>query len=261
MNFRKELNLLLASIRVEIMDRLTASWAFIFVMLGVVIRFAVTVIFFQALYTRVPLIGGWDFRQTLVLLGTYNIISIVSWATYVRGLGRLSRLIEYGDLDFFLLKPVNLKRFLSYRYIDALFSLPELAVGIGLVIYGSFGQAVWLNIPAYLFFLAVAFVLHFSVVLFFTTINFYRLLHQDIWLADELFKLGRYPIAIYRGGVKLLLSILVPVAFIYSFPTRILFGQVELVECLVPLGLAVAFYLLSHLFWTRGLDRYESARG
>ena len=247
--------------RFELMARMESALAFGLITVGMLVKIAFTLIFFQALYGQVNTIGGWTLSQTYLLLGTFFLIESISWATYIRGFNRLSGFIERGELDRFLVQPVRLRGFLMYRFIDVFFCLPEVFAGIGLVVYGLMETGTWAYLPVYFFYLACAFVLHWSVILLLSTINFYVVFPQTYFLYSEILKLGRYPASIYKGAVGLVFSIVIPLTFIYSVPAEALFKGFSLWTALAAVGLSILFYALAVTCWNRGIQRYESANG
>ena len=261
MGLLKHFKLFAISAKLEAMDRTEDPIAFMFIAFGTVLRIAFTIIFFQAIYGQVQAIGGWELDHVYVLLGTWFFIDGISWATYTRGFLRLYRLIERGELDLFLIKPVNLKVFLSYRYIDAIFSTPSIVAAIAIIIYGMQLTTDPINIFTYLLFLLFAFSIHHSFSLMLGTINFYYIIESPEYLRNSIMRLGQYPITIYTGIAKFALSFIVPLAFIFTVPVRAFFGEVTLVESGLMVMVVLVFYLISSFFWKRGINHYESAKG
>jgi len=261
MKLMKNLKLMGSSAKLEMMDRLSEPFPFIFVLFSVLLRFAVVIIFFEAVYLQVDTLGGWDINQVYILLGTYFFIDAFSWASYIRGLHHLPRYIEFGDLDIFMTKPINVKAFIAYRKIDVIFSIPQFATAIGIIIYGILNSQQSINILFYLFVLLCGIIIHFSLTSIIYAISFYKIIRQSIYLHTELQELGQYPISIYKGAIKWILSIIVPVAIIYSFPAKAMYNDLALWEFLLIILVTIAFYFFSKIFWNAGIKRYESAKG
>jgi ABC-2 type transport system permease protein len=243
------------------MDRMSDAFAFSLVSLGTVVKIIVSLIFFKSIFLQVREIGGWSYNHVLTLQGLYFLIEAVAWATYIRGFNKIYRFVENGDLDIFLTKPINLRSFFIYRYIDIFFSLPQVFIGIGLIIYGvGFNfQSLYL-LPQFLILLISAFIIHYSLIVILSTINFFHIVPQTYYLFAEVSKLGQYPIDIYKGVARLVLSIIIPLAFIYSIPAQSLFSQNLLYYFVSPV-IAIIFYFISKLIWQFGIKKYESARG
>lgn len=261
MSFRKHLVLATRAAKIEAMDRMEDYVAFIFISIGTLLRIAITVIFFQAIYGHVNTIGGWAVEEVYVLLGTWFFIDGISWMSYQRGFNRLSRFIERGDLDVLISKPINLKVFLSYRFADVVFTNPYLVVAVGMIVYGASLTSSPINIPLYLLFMVFAFIIHHSFMLMLGCVNFFYIIEAPTYMRQEIMKLGQYPVSIYKGVVKLILSFLIPLAFMFTFPARAFFGNVTLFETIQVFIVAVIFYLLSNAIWKYSLNHYESAQG
>jgi len=261
MKLKQHLKLFGQCARYEVMDRLDAAVAFWIVTGGTLINMLMTVIFFKSLYLKTDRIGGWDESRVLILLGTFFLIEALAWATYIRGFNRLPRYIENGDLDVYLTKPVRLRTFLSYRFMDPMFLWPQILVAVGLIAYGAGRSGAPVNLLFYLLLLACALIIHRSLTIIFSTLNFFYIVPQTIYLAGELQKLGRYPITIYRGAVRLFLSVVVPVAAIYSLPPRALVGDLSLLEAGGAVVLAAVFHFAGNALWDVSLKKYESVQG
>lgn len=261
MNIKKELSLLKISAKIELMDRMGNAFAFCLVSSGAVVKVIVSLIFFKSLFLQVSEIGGWSYDQVLTLQGLYFLIDAIAWATYIRGFNRIHRLIETGDLDIFLTKPVNLRFFFIYRYIDIFFSLPQFFIGIGLIIYGvGFNLHTLYLLPGFLILLLNSLVIHYSLIVILSTVNFFHIVPQTYYLFAEVSKLGQYPLAIYRGAARIVLSVIIPLAFIYTIPAQFFFSRNLLFYFLSPV-VAIIFYFMSKKIWQFGIKRYASAMG
>lgn len=262
MGIKKEISLLIVSAKIELMDRMSDALAFSLISLGTIVKMIVSIIFFQSIFSQVREIGGWNFHQVITLQGTYFFIEAVAWATYIRGFNRISRFVENGDLDIFLTKPINLRTFFIYRYIDIFFSLPQILIGIGLMIYGmGFNTQSIFLFPQFLVLLISAFIIHYSLIVILSTINFFHIVPHTYYLFSEVSKLGQYPIEIYKGAIRLILSIIVPIAFIYTIPAQSLFSEWSSVYLFYSPIMAICFFVISKAIWQRGINRYESAKG
>ena len=104
-------------------------------------------------------------------------------------------------------------------------------------------------------------VLNYSIVLMVSTINFYHILYRTHEFYNSILRLGKYPISIYKGLLKTVLSFVIPLAFMYSFPAKVLTGTAGPNVLVYAILFALVFYVISVNFWNRSLLRYESAQG
>jgi ABC-2 type transport system permease protein len=70
---------------------------------------------------------------------------------------------------------------------------------------------------------------------------------------------GRWPVDVYPGWLRGILTFLVPVAFATTVPAEALTGQVQPTTFLAALVAAVGLLVVSRLVRLRGLRRYAGA--
>lgn len=260
-NFKKHCFLFWQYFKMRTMDEMEAGWAFVFIFCGVLVSVAVSFLFFKILFLQVSQIGGWNYYQVLVLLGTYQFVNTVSWITYARGYNMLSRMIEFGDLDMHVVRPINLRGMLIYHRAEALKQLPDILFSFGIIIYAILKDSSQMNILAYLFFVCLSIILHYSFVSLISSVNFFKIIKQTGYFAFQLNELGKFPITIYKGMTKIALSIMVPVLLVFSIPVQVLYNQLSWQYYLLTFAVVFGFYILSRVVWSAGLKRYESAQG
>ena len=91
------------------------------------------------IFTNVRQVGDWDLDRMLVLTGTFLIADSLSSAFIQRSMQRLAEMINKGELDFVLTRPISSQFLVSVRYVD-FGDLPTSVVGVGYVVFGL-GQA------------------------------------------------------------------------------------------------------------------------
>ncbi len=73
------------------------------------------------------------------------------------------------------------------------------------------------------------------------------------------YEAGRYPVTIYRGFVRVLLTYIVPIAFVTTFPASALLGRIDQTTTLVGFIFAIGSLIASNRFWNFALRYYASA--
>ena len=81
-------------------------------------------------------------------------------------------------------------------------------------------------------------------------------IEQLVWQA---FEAGRYPIEIYPGWLRGVLTYVIPIAFIITVPAQALAGKIGLNFLIVAFAVSLIFGLLSSAFWRYGLKHYTGA--
>jgi ABC-2 type transport system permease protein len=220
------------------------------------------VLTFGLLYQFTNEVQGWTREEALILVGLYQLASGL-WDMLVwPGITQVSDAIESGEMDFVLLRPVDSQFLVSLRRVD----LPagvQVLTGLALAAYASERAGVSWSLPAaagagilllsgLVWLYAVRFL---TVTLAFWLVsvgNLYVLLHSG-WEA------ARYPVTFFRGAARALLTFVVPVAFVTTFPAQTLLGGVDGQVIAAGVAGAAAALWASHRFWAFAVRHYSSA--
>ena len=98
----------------------------------------------------------------------------------------------------------------------------------------------------------------FNLILQTTTIWLVNIERMDA-IVMGLLETGRFPISFYHGWVRAALTVIIPVAFMTTFPARALLGRMDAWLAVVAVGLAVLPFILASAFWRSALRYYTGA--
>jgi ABC-2 type transport system permease protein len=73
------------------------------------------------------------------------------------------------------------------------------------------------------------------------------------------YEAGRFPITVYRGWIRTILTFVVPVAFLTTFPAATLMGRLSSRYAIGSVAMAIALLFLSSRFWRYAIRFYSSA--
>jgi len=223
-----------------------------------------TLIFFKIFYLNVDSIVGWNYSQILILLGVYWIYqSLLYGLVVIYNLRRLPKRIWTGELDLYLVKPINSQFFVSLKEIWSPIFL-NLIPAVWFIYLGLNGlgyQPSLVNLLVFVISALSGILIVYAICFMVVSLAFFvdkvdNLPYLPLAVIDYLVA---YPIDIFKGKVKLILTWIIPLAFVCSFPVRILLGQLSLVYGLYSVLLALVFVYLSSLFWQYALRFYFSA--
>lgn len=224
------------------------------------------VLVFSTLYltiNAIPSLNGWDINKMGFLYGFYlipkaldHIFSDEIWQLSNGGITR-------GILDKYLVKPIN-PLFQLVAEMIQLEGLGELFLGIiflsiftpTLNISFDFYQVVLLVICA---FFSMWF--FFAIKLIFASISFWTKRSIEVMTTIyEFSNFAKYPIDIFSGVIRFILTYILPFSVVIFFPIRALLfdGNLWLVTLYVIIA-SVVMFVISLMIWTKGLSRYESA--
>jgi ABC-2 type transport system permease protein len=215
---------------------------------------------------RFRAMGDWDMYQVLFLYALNNLAYAIG-ATFIMGsFGKLSNNIQSGEFDAVLTKPVNPLAYFICRHISAGYT-SNYVMGVGVMIYSVMMMDIRITVGSIA--LIVLMVLCASVI---SGAMFAICSIPAFWIVrnESLSRLFfsnprnfiNYPISIYTKGIQVLLTFILPYAFISYYPTTLLFNPDNtlfspiLAYC-TPL-VAVLVALIGYGFWKIGINSYQS---
>jgi ABC-2 type transport system permease protein len=216
------------------------------------------------LFGQVESIQGWTFASTLALLGVYLTVGALRGLVIGPSLEALAGIdgeVWNGQFDFTLLRPVNTQFLASVRKWR-LFSLVDLAFGlavIGTAIVQLHQTLTFGSIAAFLLTLLASVAILYAILLFFTALVFWSPGFLFTWVFDGIFQLARYPLGMYPGWLRLVLTWVIPVGLITTIPAEALNGVLQPAMLLGAAALAAALVLVSSFLFRFALRRYSSA--
>jgi ABC-2 type transport system permease protein len=215
------------------------------------------------LFGQVEQIRGWDLPAALALLGIYLTLGSLRGLVIGPSLDSLAGLegdVWTGRLDYTLIRPVSTQFLASLRRWQPL-ALLDLIPGLALVAIAAWQLRLTIgpgDAAAFLLALAAALLILYALLLAATALIFWAPGVLFTWIFDSIFQMARYPLGLYPGWVRLLLTWVIPVGLITTVPAEALTSRVELPLLTAAVTLALLLTLLSSLFFRRALHRYES---
>ncbi len=216
------------------------------------------------LFDQVESVHGWSLPDTLALLGVYLTVSALRGLFIGPGLESLAGMdgeIWSGAFDFTILRPVDTQFLVSVRKWR-LFSLLDLLLGLA-VLAAAAGQLRMAVGPAqaamFLLSLFAGVLIVYAILLAFAAFVFWSPGVLFTWIFDGLFQMARYPVAMYPGWLRLVLTWVVPVGIITTVPAQALVGSLSLPSLAASLGVALLLAAGASVLFHLGLRRYASA--
>ncbi len=117
------------------MAQLAYRGDFVMGLLRNVAAIALTLVFYEVLFLRTDSIAGWSQPAILVLFGTFRVVRGILYFFSEDTITTIPDILQQGEMDFVLLKPVNSRFLLTCGQIN-LGAVSNAAIGAGLVLYG-----------------------------------------------------------------------------------------------------------------------------
>lgn len=224
--------------------------------------YLVTLAFFRTLYAHSEWLGGWSLDQIYVFVCGYLLVDALYMTIFSNNVWWLPIAVNRGDLDYYLTRPVSSLFFLSLREF-AVSSFVNVLMALGLVGWAIARYPAPLSAPRVLLFFAFlglgTYLLYCVRVLFLIPVFWLQSGNGLLEISWSLTHLGERPVQIYDRWLRLVLSTVLPMAFIATLPASVLFDGVTAGGLLRALTVALAFTVLLQWAWNRGLAVYASA--
>ena len=259
---RRYLRLYLAFARNCIIREMEYRVSFLLRAAGSVADGILPVIFLTFVFRHVKAVAGWTVDQMFLLMGTYTLIEGTLSTLFGSNMREISRYVNRGELDLVLTKPVSSQFYVSTRLVEW-DSLPRVGLGIAITAYAFRSLDVHVTVQSFLVYMVLLFsglAIGYSLWLISVVWVFWTERLSNAGFAFyTLLELGRLPIHAFWGVVRVLLTFVLPVAFITTVPTEALLGLFTLQKAATGLVLAGFLLAASSCVWEVGLKSYTSA--
>jgi ABC-2 type transport system permease protein len=228
---------------------------------------AILVLFYELIFARTDSVAGWDRNQYLFFVGCHYALGGLIETLFLEGCTDFADLVRSGDLDLYLLKPIDEQFLITTRHVDWA-TAPNVLQGVGVMAYALASLPGWTFDPwrllAFLALFVCGVAMAYSFLLMLCSLSVWLVRNQNLlemwWLFTTLM---RHPREIFEGGwatpVGRFFTFVVPVLLVVSVPAE------TMVKALSPgfvagtVAAAVALVVVSRRFFRRALRSYRSA--
>jgi ABC-2 type transport system permease protein len=226
-----------------------------------VIWMGVEMTLFTVLYANTSTLAGWTQNQVYFFLGIFFASDALFTTLFQRNFWNFSDLVNKGELDILLTKPVH-PLFLALTRWISLTAVFNIVLGLVITIrfadsagfaggWRWFLVAFWMGVG-----LISALLLRFafSIWIFWT---------ERSWALSRMyyqfFQFATKPDTLYPKAIRYLILTALPFAFIGSVPARAVLHGLSHEEMAGVAGVLLFFLVFNTVLWRRGLNRYQSA--
>ncbi|WP_127530183.1 ABC transporter permease [Paenibacillus kobensis] len=247
-------------VKMIMMSRMMYKWDTFLLSFSVLVRESVTVITLVLMLNKFSVIDGWN-MSSLLFLYSFVFLSYSLSILMFTGLRDFEEAVHQGVFDGYLTKPLSPLFHVISKKSDVMATFGHGGLGIILFVY-SFNKIGldWSlkSILVVLWMLAGGILVQGAILLFCAAITFWTTKSNEI--QNILFYQTRgfiaYPISIYPKVIKVILTMVIPLAFVNYYPASYMIKH-ETVWLLSPVVGLVAF-ALSYAVWRRGMLHYKS---
>lgn len=220
------------------------------------------IIFLEVIFRNVSTLGGLTKGETLLILAFFYLFTNISDIFYRDSFEQFSEKMRTGNIDTWLTKPASsrLLMFMSTMRFDY---LSAFAVTIAIFIYAYQSLHTAPHIGFLIAGIGISLISHiifFSLLSILATMSFWLEKNNNLnMMAWQLTQVGRYPREIYTSWAKIIFTYMIPLSLIANIPAEITAGLATGKSLFIFTGVTAAIYIVSLLFWRKGLTKYSSA--
>lgn len=241
--------------------QLLTRWGSLLFLLGKIVRFLLFFVFLFVVLSSAQTLAGYHRDQVILFFLVFNLVD-VSIQFLFRGVYQFRFRVVSGDYDLDLLKPLPSFFLPILGWSDIIDFLTLIPLG-GYLLWFVLTKGLFSSPVQFFSFFALflnSLILGFAFHLFICAVGLLTTeIDHLVWVYRDLTNMARFPTDIYQKGVRFVLTFVVPVVVLITFPAKALLGILSL-KGVVLAFLASGFLLSTSLkFWRFALSRYSSA--
>jgi ABC-2 type transport system permease protein len=246
---------------------LAFRWNFLIKLFVEILWLFILLAFYRTIFTKTSVVAGWSESEYMFFVGCYFALGGLIEAFFLGNCSQFADLIRTGDLDFYLLKPIDEQFLVSCREIDWS-SAANVLMGSAVMGLAFLQMEIAFTVGRFTVFLllfACGIAIAYSLLLFLTSTGVWFKRNQSLYELWWLFtSLMRYPREIFVGPLAYPLgwffTYIIPILLVVNLPARTmikLFDDPVLITFTV--AVSVALLAASRKFFRYALRRYRSA--
>jgi ABC-2 type transport system permease protein len=264
--FSRYLRLMYALARYGLARELAFRGNFLVKIAVEVLWLGILLVFYRTVFAQTSVVADWDESQYLFFVGCYFALEGLIETLFLENCNEFADLVRSGDLDFFLLQPIDEQFLITCHNIDWS-TAPNVLMG-GAVMGLALGQMGWTfdagQVARFLLLFVCGVLIAYSFLVLLTSTAVWLVRNQSLmemwWLVTSLM---RYPREIFARSwaapVGWVFTFLVPVMLVVSVPASALVRAFEPGFALFTAGAAAVLLFVSRRVFRYALRRYRSA--
>ena len=227
---------------------------------GKILRFLFFFGFLLLLFTKTKVLAGYNINEVILFYFTFNLIDSATQMLF-REVYRFRDYIVSGNFDLILVKPVNALFRSLFGWTDILDFL-TLGPFILMIIYVmlKIPHLTVFNLISYIFLIINSLLIatSFHIIVLSLAILTTEIDHA-IMIDRDIVGMGKIPIDVYTEPVRSLITFVLPVGIMMSFPVRAILGRLNPSLLLFSVIFSISLLIVSTRFWHYALNKYTSA--
>lgn len=235
-------------------------------MLVEILWLSILLVFYRTIFAKTSHVAHWNESEYLFFVGCYFALEGVIETLFLENLMGFADLVRSGELDFYLLQPIDEQFLISCKGFDWS-TAPNIFLGMGVMLM-SFRSGGWTfeitTFAIFVFMFLAGLLLAYSFLLILASTSVWLIRNSSLlelwWLFTSLM---RYPRDIFRNNwaapIGFVFSFLIPVMLVVHVPASTMVKLIDGWICLYTLLCSLVMLCLSRLVLKRSLRYYRSA--
>jgi ABC-2 type transport system permease protein len=223
---------------------------------------AVTLVPVLVVFGKREQVAGWTFPEMLLVLGWFVALKGFLEGAISPSLTNVIEHVRKGTLDFVLLKPVDAQLLVSLAKIEPWRVIDVFgALAIFTYAFRKIGHhPTLLHVLLALGLLFAALLVLYSIAIIVVSIAFFAVRVDNLlYLFQSVFDIARWPTSIFRGGLAIVFTYVLPLALMTTYPALALLGRLSAATALGALASTLVFAAFARVVWRTSIRRYTSA--
>jgi len=222
--------------------------------------------FYDTIFQQTSMVAGWERPDYLFFLGCYFAMGGLIETLFLDNCNQFADLIRTGNLDFYLLQPIDEQFLVTCRSFDWSCA-PNVLMGCGVMLFALW-QKDWPisfeRVSLFVLMFGCGVVLSYGFILILTSASVWLMRNQSLFEIWWLFStLMRYPREIYQGfwayPVGWFFSFLVPIMLVSNCPANAMVKVLKPWMVGYTVAATVVVFMVSRIIFRMALQRYRSA--
>lgn len=238
---------------------LSQKVAVFFFLSGKIIRFVFFLIFLNFLLLGSKSLANYSINQTIFFFLGFNLVDVISQFLF-REVYKFRPKVITGDFDLILVKPISPLFSVLFGGADImdLITLPPLLIAT--IQIGSSLNPSPFSVLLFLLLLVNALVISTAFYISLMAFGIITLeIDNTIMVYRDMTSLGRFPVDILKQPIQGILTYLIPVGIMMTYPAKALMGLLSIQGIIISFMVGFLTLFLSIKYWHFALTKYTSA--
>jgi ABC-2 type transport system permease protein len=248
--------------RMSLLNEMAYRANFVLQIFQSLLNLATALLLMQTIFSYTSVFSGWHQPELLALIGTYFLVGGCINLVLQPSMSHFMKDVRQGTLDYVLLKPGDSQALVSIQRMEV-WKLVDIMLGIILIfvagLWGHMHPGVWEYLGFVITLLSGGAIIYAFLFFLSTLVFWYVRIENILVIFQSIYETGRWPVTIYPGWLRMILTFVVPVAFAITIPVQALIGQLSWYLAAGSVTLALVLLIGTRLFWKIGVRHYTGA--